>query len=269
MSHHPDSPYKAEPGAPFTLADRPTQVDAYDGKKAAKAAAKDDAKAVAALAHKLYGEADRKLLLLLQGMDTSGKDGTTKAVFAYTPPLNVRVKAFKAPSKDELAHDYLWRVHKAVPRKGEIVVFNRSHYEDVLVVKVKEFVGPDVIEQRYAQINDFERLLSETGTTVLKCMLHISPEVQGERLRARLEDPDKRWKFNPGDLDDRALWPDFMAAYETMVRRTSTRHAPWYVIPSDDKKTRNAIIADLVRRTLEAMDPAYPDPGYRPDQFTI
>ena len=269
MSYHPDSPYLAAPGKPFDLSQQPTRVDVFGSKRDAKDAAKRDAKAIQPLAHRLYGEGQRKLLLVLQGMDTSGKDGTTKAVFARTPPLNVNVAAFKKPTKEELAHDFLWRVHQKVPGAGRITVFNRSHYEDVLVVKVRGFAPPQTIEQRYGQINDFERLLAETGTTVLKCMLHISPEAQAERLAERLENPDKRWKFNPGDLDDRALWPDFMDAYETMVRRTSTAHAPWYIIPSDHKPTRKAIVADLVRRTLEAMDPRYPDPGFRPDQFTI
>ena len=269
MSYHPDSPYRVIPGEAFDLSARPTDVDAYPDTSAAKAAAREDAEAIADLAHRLYGEADRKLLIVLQGMDTSGKDGTTKALFRHTPPLNVGVAAFKKPSKEELAHDFLWRVHQRVPGAGQITVFNRSHYEDVLVVKVREFADARTVEQRYAQINDFERLLAESGTTVLKFMLHISPEVQAERLRARLEEPDKRWKFNPGDLDDRALWPAFMEAYETAVSRCSTAHAPWYVIPSDKKKTRNAIIARLVRRTLEAMDPAYPDPGYRPGDFDI
>jgi PPK2 family polyphosphate:nucleotide phosphotransferase len=265
----PDSPYLAVPGQPFDLSERPTAVDAFPDKKAAKAAAKESAKAIAPLAHKLYGMAGPKLLVLLQGMDTSGKDGTTKALFQRTPPLNLNVAAFKKPTKQELAHDFLWRVHQQVPGAGEITVFNRSHYEDVLVVKVREFADAETIEQRYAQINDFERLLVETGTTVLKFMLHISPDVQAERLRARLENPDKRWKFNPGDLDDRALWPDFMDAYQTMVRRTSTEHAPWYVIPSDDKKTRNALIAGIVEETLAGMGLAYPDPGYRPEGFEI
>ena len=269
MTHHPDSPFRVAPDASFALSDAPTRGDVYEDKHAAKAQMREDAEAIGALAHRLYAEGDRKLLLVLQGMDTSGKDGTTKAVFARTPPLNVRVAPFKAPSKAELARDFLWRVHQVVPRAGEITVFNRSHYEDVLIVKVREFASPETVEQRYAQINDFERLLAESGTTVLKCMLHISPEVQGERLRARLEQPDKRWKFNPGDLDDRALWGDYMDAYETAVRRTSTTHAPWYVIPSDVKWERKAIIARLVRRTLEAMDPHYPDPGYRPDDFDI
>ena len=263
------SPYIAAPGANFVLADRPTRVELFGNKTAAKAAIKDNAKAISGLAHRLYGEADRKLLIVLQGMDTSGKDGTTSAMFHRTPPLNVKVASFKSPTKKELAHDYLWRVHNVVPGKGEITVFNRSHYEDVLVVKVKNYASPETIEQRYTQINDFERLLVESGTTVLKFMLYISPEVQGERLRDRLINPDKRWKFNPGDLDDRALWPDFMNAYETMVQRTSTERAPWHVIPSDSRKTRGAIISGIVRETLEKMDPQYPDPGYRPADFQI
>ena len=263
------SPYLAKPGVKFNLSDCPTRVDVYENKAAAKDAIKDNAKAISDLAHRLYGEADRKLLIVLQGMDTSGKDGTTSAIFHRTPPLNVNVASFKAPTKTELAHDYLWRVHNVVPGKGRITVFNRSHYEDVLVVKVKNYASPEVIDQRYEQINDFERLLVESGTTVLKFMLHISPEVQGERLRDRLINPDKRWKFNPGDLEDRALWPDFMNAYETMVQRTSTDHAPWHIIPSDSRKTRGAIISGIVRETLEAMHPQYPAPGYRPEDFQI
>jgi PPK2 family polyphosphate:nucleotide phosphotransferase len=263
------SDFLAKSGADFKLTDCPTRVDLFENKAAAKEAINDNAKAISDLSHRLYGEADRKLLIVLQGMDTSGKDGTTKAIFHRTPPLNVNVASFKAPSKKELAHDYLWRVHNVVPGKGQITVFNRSHYEDVLVVKVKNYVSTETIEQRYAQINDFERLLVESGTTVLKFMLHISPEVQGERLRDRLINPNKRWKFNPGDLDDRALWPDFMNAYETMVQRTSTDHAPWHIIPSDSRSTRGAIISGIVRETLEQMNPQYPDPGYRPEDFDI
>jgi PPK2 family polyphosphate:nucleotide phosphotransferase len=263
------SPYIAAPGATFKLETRPTRVEIFKDKAAARAAIKDNAKAISGLAHRLYGEADRKLLIVLQGMDTSGKDGTNSAIFHRTPPLNLKVASFKAPTKKELAHDFLWRVHNVVPGKGEITVFNRSHYEDVLVVKVKNYASPEVIEQRYAQINDFERLLVESGTTVLKFMLHISHDTQGERLRDRLINPDKRWKFNPGDLDDRALWPDFMNAYETMVQKTSTQHAPWHIIPSDSRKTRGAIISGIVRETLETMNPQYPDPGYRPEQFQI
>lgn len=270
---HPDSPFLAVPGQPFDLSDRATVADVFESRSEAKAVAQECGEAISELAHKLYAMAGTKkgpkVLILLQGMDTSGKDGTTKALFRHTPPLNVRVKPFKAPTKPELARDYLWRVHEAVPAKGEIVVFNRSHYEDVLVVKVREFADAKTIEQRYAQINDFERLLVESGTVILKFMLHISHDMQGERLRSRLENPGKRWKFNPGDLDDRALWPAFMDAYETMVRRTSTSDAPWYVIPSDDKKNRNALITQIVRKSLESMDLHYPDPGHRPGDYEI
>jgi PPK2 family polyphosphate:nucleotide phosphotransferase len=266
---HADSPFLAHPGAAFNLSDCPTAVDAFESRSEAKAVIRSCGETIAELAHKLYAMEGPKLLIVLQGMDTSGKNGTTKALFRQTPPLNVRVKPFKAPTKPELAHDFLWRVHQSVPGKGEIVVFNRSHYEDVLVVKVREFAETSVIEQRYDQINNFERLLVESGTVILKFMLHISYETQAERLRDRLETPGKRWKFNPGDLDDRALWPDFMNAYEIMVQRTSTDLAPWYVIPSDDKKTRNALISQIVHRTLERMDLHYPDPGYRPADYDI
>lgn len=251
------------------LADRPTKVDLFESKKTVKEHIKENAKAISGHAHKLYGEANRSIVVLLQGMDTSGKDGTTAALFHRTPPLNVNVASFKSPTKTELAHDYLWRVHNVCPADGEITVFNRSHYEDVLVVKVREFASPEAIENRYAQINDFERLLTENGTTVLKFMLHISPEVQAERLKDRLVNPDKRWKFNPNDLEDRKLWPDFMDAYQTMLRRTSTDHAPWHVIPSDDRKTRGAIIGSILLQKLNEMNPAYPDPGYRLEDFDI
>ena len=259
----------AAPNTPFDLSKRVTRIDMFAGRKEAKAAIKDNAKAIAPLAHQLYGEADRSLLIVLQGMDTSGKDGTTSAIFHRTPPLNVNVASFKAPSKTELAQDYLWRIHNVMPAKGGITVFNRSHYEDVLVVKVREFVSAEKVEQRYEQINNFEKHLTQNGTTVLKFMLHISKETQGQRLSERLTEPRKRWKFNPGDLEDRKLWPEFMDAYETMVARTSTEHAPWHIIPSDSRSTRGAIISGIVKDTLEAMNPQYPDPGYRPEHFDI
>jgi PPK2 family polyphosphate:nucleotide phosphotransferase len=263
------SSFLVSPNSAVNLPDFATRTDIFTAKADAKECIKENAKAISGLAHKLYGEASRSLLIVLQGMDTSGKDGTTKALFHRTPPLNVKVAAFKAPSKQELAHDYLWRVHQVCPAKGQITVFNRSHYEDVLVVKVREFASADKIEQRYEQINQFEKHLTENGTTILKFMLHISPETQGERLRDRLMVPGKRWKFNPGDLDDRALWPEFMDAYKVMLERTSTEHAPWHVIPSDHRSTRGAIISHIVRTALEDMNPAYPDPGYRPEDFNI
>ena len=262
--------FSITPGADVDVTQIPTRRDnLYGGKSEARAVIKANSKVIADLAHKLYGEADRKLLIVLQGMDTSGKDGSTSAILGRTPPLNAYVKSFKAPTKHELAHDYLWRVHGAVPGAGQIGVFNRSHYEDVLVVKVRDFADAQTVEQRYDQINNFEKLLSQSGTTVLKFILHISHETQGERLRDRLVVPEKRWKFNPGDLEDRKLWPQFMSAYSDAVTRCSTDHAPWHVIPSDSRSTRGAIISTIVRETLERMNPQYPDPGYRPEDFDI
>lgn len=261
--------FRAPEGGSFSLSNYQTRSDIFESRKDAERFTKTHAKVISDLSHRLYGEASRSLLIVLQGMDTSGKDSTTAAIFQRTPPLNVKVAAFKAPSKTELAHDYLWRVHQVCPGKGGITVFNRSHYEDVLVVKVRSFAPADKIEQRYEQINQFEKHLTENGTQILKFMLHMSPETQGERLRERLIEPDKRWKFNPNDLEDRKLWPEFMSAYETMVQRTSTQHAPWHIIPSDVRSERKAIITKIVRDTLEAMNPQYPDPGYRPEDFDI
>lgn len=269
MSYLPDSQFRVSEPDSFNLKDSPTRVSIFADKTEAKTTIKDNAKAISKLSHRLYGEADRSLLIVLQGMDTSGKDGTTAAIFHRTPPLNVNVVGFKAPSKTEHAHDYLWRIHQACPKAGNITVFNRSHYEDVLIVKVRGFAPAEKIEQRYEQINQFEKHLTENGTTILKFMLHISKDTQGERLRDRLIKPNKRWKFNPGDLEDRKLWPDFMQAYETMIHRTSTNHAPWYVIPSDSRAARGAIISGLVKDTLDKMNPQYPDPGYRPEDFDI
>ena len=265
----PTSSYLAPTNGAFTLADHSTRADLFKSKRGANKFITEQAKVISSLAHRLYGEASRSLLVVLQGMDTSGKDSTTAAIFARTPPLNAKVAAFKAPSKAELAQDYLWRIHKVCPSRGHITVFNRSHYEDVLVVKVRKFAPTEKVEQRYDQINQFEKHLTENGTEILKFMLNISRETQGERLMERLVEPGKRWKFNPNDLEDRKLWPEFMDAYETMVQRTSTQHAPWHIIPSDSRPNRKAIITQIVREKLEAMNPQYPDPGYRPDQFEI
>ena len=202
-------------------------------------------------------------------MDTSGKDGTIRGVFNQAGPLGVSVTAFRAPSEEERGHDFLWRAHKVVPRRGMIGIFNRSHYEDVLVVKVRRLVAPGEIEKRYGQINAFEKMLVENGTTILKFMLHISKREQAERLQERLDDPRKHWKFNPADLDDRKLWGDFQVAYETMLEKCSTDWAPWHVIPSDRKWVRNVTIARIVRATLEEMDPKYPKVTWDPKSFRI
>ncbi len=258
----------AAPGQPFDLSQHDTgDRSLFPDKKLARISLKKDAAAINELQDKLYAMRDRALLVVLQGMDTSGKSGVIRNVFADTSPLGMQVEAFKAPSKTELAHDYLWRIHEAVPRKGRIGVFDRSHYEDVLVVKVRGFSPADKIEQRYDQINQFEKHLTENGVTILKFMLNVGYEEQGIRLKERISEEHKRWKFNPSDLEDRKLWPDFMGAYETAVERCSTEHAPWYIVPADSRTRRNAMIARIVRGALEEMDLSWPDPGLKMDDY--
>lgn len=254
----------------FSLKERPTKGDAiFESKKDAKASLDEDALAINDLQDKMFACKAGALLVVMQGIDTSGKDGTTKECFKYTSPLGVNVFGFGKPTEEEIAHDYLWRLHVCAPKKGYIHVFNRSQYEDVLVVKVRNLAPPKQVEQRYEQINAFEKMLHENGTRVLKLMLHISKEEQGERLKERLEVPEKRWKFNPSDLEDRKLWDKYQEAYETALQRCSTAHAPWHVVPADSRTRRDAIAARLIRGELEAMKPTYPDPGYRLDQFSI
>ena len=254
----------------FALKDRATHGDKlFETKELARASLEQDAVAINELQDAMFACKAGALIVVLQGIDTSGKDGTTKEVFKYTSPLGVHVHAFGRPTDIELAHDYLWRIHAVAPAKGHIAVFNRSQYEDVLVVKVRNLAPEKQVELRYEQINAFEKLLAETGTRVLKLMLHISRKEQGERLRERLEVPSKRWKFNPSDLEDRKFWDQYQDAYEVMLQRCSTAHAPWHVIPADSRSRRDAIAARLIRGELEAMKPAYPDPGYRLEQFEI
>jgi PPK2 family polyphosphate:nucleotide phosphotransferase len=207
----------------------------------------------------LFAEHRHKVLIVLQGMDTSGKDGVIRHVFEGVNPQGVRVANFKVPTAIELDHDYLWRVHQQVPGRGEIVIFNRSHYEDVLVVRVHELVPEQVWSRRYAQINDFERLLVEEGTTILKFFLHISLEEQKERLQARLDDPTKRWKFRLGDLAERKLWGEYEHAYQDAISQTSTEWAPWYIIPADRKWYRNLVIATVIVNTLKKLDMSFPE----------
>jgi len=205
------------------------------------------------LQEKLWAEGRRGVLVVLQGMDTSGKDGTIRHVFEGVNPLGVRVASWKAPNAEELAHDFLWRIHQKMPARGEIVIFNRSHYEDVLVARVRSLVPKEVWKARYGQINEFEKLIAKNGTTILKFFLHISKDEQKERLQARLDDPRKRWKFRCGDLDDRKLWDEYMAAYEDALEKTSTRWAPWYLVPADKKWFRNLVVATALVDALEAM----------------
>jgi PPK2 family polyphosphate:nucleotide phosphotransferase len=208
----------------------------------------------------LYAEGTRALLVVLQGRDASGKDGTLRKVFGPLDPLGVTATSFQAPSELELRHDYLWRVHRAAPPRGTIGIFNRSHYEDVLVVRVRRLAPESVWRPRYEQINLFEQILVENGTVILKFMLHISREEQRERLQARLDDPEKYWKFDAGDLKERELWEEYTEAYREMLQRTSTMIAPWYLVPADDKWGRDVLVARTAVETLERMDPRYPGP---------
>jgi len=212
------------------------------------------------LQDRIWAEGRQKILVVLQGIDAAGKDGTVRHVMSAFNPQGCSVTPFKAPSADELAHDYLWRIHRQMPGKGEIVVFNRSHYEDVLVVRVHDLVPKEVWSRRYDQINAFERLLVEEGTTILKFFLYIDRDEQRARLQARLDDPSKRWKFRLGDLEERKRWDDYMAAYEEAIARTSTAEAPWYVVPADHKWYRNWAVSRIVIETLAEMDPRFPAP---------
>lgn len=209
---------------------------------------------------KLYAEDKHKLLIVFQAMDAGGKDGTIRAVTQGVNPQGVQVNSFKAPSKRELAHDFLWRIHKAVPERGMIGIFNRSHYEDVLVVRVDQIVSEAVWRPRYAHINNFEKLLTETGTTILKIYLHISKDEQRERFQERVDIPKKNWKFSFGDLEKRKQWDEYMVAYEEMIENTSTEYAPWYVIPANQNWYRNLAIERIIVQTLRDLDPQYPSP---------
>ena len=212
------------------------------------------------LQRRLHAEGTRALLVVLQGRDASGKDGTLRKVFGPLDPLGATAMSFKAPAGEELRHDFLWRIHRAVPDYGTIGLFNRSHYEDVLVVRVRQLAAESVWRPRYEQINRFERLLVENRITILKFMLHISRDEQRERLLARLEDPEKYWKFNANDLAERDLWDQYTEAYREALQRTSTEIAPWYVVPADSKRVRNVLVARTVVETLERMDPKWPGP---------
>jgi PPK2 family polyphosphate:nucleotide phosphotransferase len=208
----------------------------------------------------LFAEQKQRVLVVLQGMDTAGKDGTIRHVFEGVNPQGVRVASFKVPSKMELAHDYLWRVHQQTPGKGEIVIFNRSHYEDVLVVRVHELVPQAAWQKRYEHINNFEKLLADEGTTILKFFLNIDLNEQKERLQARLDNAHKQWKFNVGDLRERKLWDDYTIAYEDVLSKTSTDWAPWYIIPANRKWYRNLVIGEILVQTLKNLNMSYPPP---------
>jgi PPK2 family polyphosphate:nucleotide phosphotransferase len=255
---------RVRPGEKVRLRDRNASATPgfTGGKTEGLTAARKLTSKLDALQELLYAEHRHKVLVILQAMDTGGKDGTIRRVFEGVNPQGVRVASFKVPTPIELDHDYLWRAHAVAPAKGEIVIFNRSHYEDVLVVRVHELVPPEVWKKRFEQINDFERMLAQEGTTILKFFLHISPAEQKQRLKARLSDPAKHWKYNPGDLKERALWKKYMTAYEDVLRKTSTEYAPWFVVPADRKWYRDWVIAQTLIQTLERLQMKFPKPAF-------
>jgi PPK2 family polyphosphate:nucleotide phosphotransferase len=214
------------------------------------------------LQYRLYAEGRRALLIILQGMDASGKDGTVRHVMTGLNPQSCRVTSFKAPSAEEAGHDFLWRIHKAMPAHGEIGIFNRSHYEDVLVVRVHQLVPKSVWSARYDQINAFEKLMSDNGVTILKFFLHISKHEQKQRLEARLDDPARNWKVSPADFKERQRWNDYVKAYEAALSRCSSSTAPWFIIPSNKKWFRNLVVSQIIVETLERMNPKFPEPDF-------
>lgn len=263
--------YRVRPGAKIKLSDYNAEGEAdllgdKDRGVGQLDRLKDDLRY---LQRMLYAERRHRLLIVLQGMDGSGKDGTVRSVFSGIDPHGLRVVSFKSPTQEELDHDFLWRVHKEAPARGELVVFNRSHYEDVIAVNVKNLAPRPLWEKRYEHILNFEKLLVDEGATVLKFFLHISRDEQRRRLQARLENPEKHWKFNPEDLADRRLWPQFSSAYEEVLSRTSTEAAPWYVVPANRKWYRNAVIASIVRDTLLRLDLKFPAPAWDLSGVTV
>jgi PPK2 family polyphosphate:nucleotide phosphotransferase len=240
----------------------PSQKAGFKDRKEAERRTAEDVAAIDKLQDRLYAEGKQALLVVLQAMDAGGKDGTIRRIFGPVDPLGIRAVSFKRPSAEELAHDFLWRIHRQVPAKGEIVIFNRSHYEDVLVVRVHSLAPAKVIEQRYEQINRFERLLADNGVKIVKLFLHISSEEQRERLQERVDIPEKRWKFNPH-------WDSYMKAFEIAINRCSTPWAPWYVVPANRNWYRNAIVSRIIRSAMEDMNPQYPAYSFDPSAIRV
>lgn len=254
-----DSPYLIKPGKKVRLSKLSTDdTGKFRHKDDAKAVSQKNLERLWELQDVLYAQAKHAVLIVFQAMDAGGKDGAIEHVFSGVNPQGCSVTSFKAPSTLELAHDYLWRIHAAVPGRGMIGIFNRSHYESVLVERVKNLVPKKVWSKRYEQINSFEKLLSDEGVTILKFFLHISPDEQKQRLQERLRDPHKNWKFNPQDLEERKRWDEYQEAYEDALEKCSTDHAPWIAVPADHKWFRNWVISDTIVRTLEKLDLQYP-----------
>lgn len=256
-----EQPVTLAPGERFHLKDfDPSYSGPYSNKKEAREATNQNLERLHALQEMLYAQDKHSLLIVLQAMDAGGKDGTIEHVMGAFNPQGVQVTPFKVPTEHEMAHDFLWRIHQATPRRGMIGIFNRSHYEDVLVVRVRNFAPEKVWRKRYDHINNFEKLLADSGVTIVKLFLYISKEEQAERLLERQQTPEKQWKFNPGDLEDRQHWDAYMSAFEDSLTKCNTKHAPWYVIPANRKWYRNLVVSQILIDTLERLDLRYPDP---------
>ncbi len=254
--------YRIKKGEEFRIKDHSPEDESWwdGGKSSAKKELEKLRGKLDILQHLLWAESKHKLLIVLQAMDAGGKDGTIRTIFQGVNPQGVQVANFKEPTKIELAHDYLWRVHQKTPGNGEIVIFNRSHYEDVLIVRVNELVPKKIWEKRYKQIVDFEKLLTDEGTTILKFFLNITKDEQKERFLERIDDKRKQWKFNPGDVKTRESWDDYMKAYEDAISKTSTDFAPWYVIPSNHNWYRELVITRIIVECLDGLNMKYPKP---------
>ena len=264
------SDYLVTPGKKFKLKDFPTDdTGPFKEREDAEPAIEKNRERIAELQEVLYAEAKHALLVVFQAIDAGGKDGAIEYLFTGVNPQGCSVTSFKKPTELELSHDFLWRVHAAVPPRGMIGIFNRSHYESVLVERVKSLVPKKVWSGRYDHINRFEEMLADEGVTIVKFFLHISKDEQKSRLEKRLADPHKNWKFNPADLEERKLWDDYQEAFDDMLERCSTEHAPWYVVPSDRKWFRNWVLSETIVRTMESLDMKYPDPVPGLDKIKI
>ncbi|MEO0416553.1 MAG: PPK2 family polyphosphate kinase [Verrucomicrobiota bacterium] len=264
-------PFQITPDQPIDLNDFPTRDEALFpvSKSEGKKLFRDYQTQIKELQTRLFAEEKHRLLFVIQAMDTGGKDGTIRDVFDPMAPQGIRVVSFKKPTKEELSHDYLWRIHKHVPSNGQVTVFNRSHYEDIAAVRVRELVPEERWRKRFEHIRNFETMLIDEGTTIIKIFLHISLDEQKERLQARLDEPAKNWKFNEDDLIDRGLWPKHMEAYTDIVNQTSTEESPWYVIPADRKWYRNLVVSQILIDRLEALEMEYPSTDFDPKSIHI
>ena len=261
--------FAIKPGTKVLLKNISTNNNSGQKKNEYEKTLEDNIKRMYQLQHLMYAEDKHAVLIVLQGMDTSGKDSTIMHVMRGMNPTGCTATSFKAPTPDEMDHDFLWRVHKAVPRIGEFGIFNRSFYEDVIMPNVHKTISKDILEKRYKQINDFEELLTENGTVLLKFFLHISKEEQKKRLLERINDPEKNWKIDPADLKERVLWDRYQKAYEEALEKCSTKRAPWYVIPADKKWARNLAVSRIIADKLESLDMKYPKAKYAKKDMVI